>query len=111
MTKAELEQYRSIVAEITELKKMDCIDWEDVYYSVMRDIEKLTQRKNAIDTFINSIKDLKLKRIFKERYIIGNHQPSFQAIASKMGYSDEGTPRKKIKKYLELSENSETDMI
>lgn len=108
MTKAELEQYRSIAAELKELEKIDFIDIDALEYMAR---ETLRQQKAVIDKFINNIKDVELKRIFKERYIKGKYRPSFQAIAIKMGYSDEGTPRKKIKKYLELSENSEFKML
>lgn len=86
MTKQDLEQYRSIVAELNE--PCECY-------------ELLKAKKSQIDDFIDSIKDLSIRRIFKERYINGKRPPSFQSIAIKMGYSDEGTPRKKINKYLE----------
>lgn len=96
MTKQELEQYRSIVAELNETGE---------YHGT------LDLRKKRIDEFVNGIENLNVRRMFKERYINGKHQPSFQTIALKMGYADEGTPRKKIKKYLELSENSEIDVL
>lgn len=88
MTKQDLEQYRSIVVEMSELNE-PCARHE-----------LLKAKKSQIDNFINEIKDLNIRRIFKERYINGKRKPSFQSIAFKMGYSDEGTPRKIINKYL-----------
>lgn len=105
VTKQELEQYRSIVAEIEEENEKPLSECNMTFISILK------SQKNCIDSFIHSIKDLKLKRIFEYRYIKGKKQPSFQTIALKMGYLDEGTPRKKIKKYLELSENSEIDVL
>lgn len=86
MTKQELEQYRSIVAELNE--SCGCQEFLEV-------------KKSQIDDFIDRISDLNIKRIFKKRYINGKRQPSFQQIALDMGYSDEGTPRKIINKYLQ----------
>lgn len=103
MTKAELEQYRSIVAELIDAKQQTSGKFELSRH--------LYTRKKNVEIFIENIKDIKLKRIFKQRYIIGKHKPSYQQIAIENGYRDEGTPRKKIKKYLELSENSEIGML
>lgn len=91
LTEQDLKQYRSIVAEMSELNE-PCTHYE-----------LLKEKKSQIDDFIDEIKDLNIKRIFKERYINGSRKPSFQSIAFKMGYSDEGTPRKIINKYLKQS--------
>ncbi|MCI8520596.1 MAG: hypothetical protein HFE51_10505 [Clostridia bacterium] len=133
MTKAELEQYRSIVAEIDEIR--DRLNKNTVHGTVTgsdsefpyvkhsitvggveqsdnssRDmllIQRLERQKREIECFIHNIPDSITRRIFTYRYIDGKVKPSWQWIAFKMGVSGDGsTERKKVDRYLKISRNS-----
>lgn len=132
MTKAELEQYRSIVAEIDEIR--DRLNKNTVHGTVTgsdsefpyvkhsitvggveesenskRDmllIQRLERQKKEIEYFIHNIPDSITRRIFTYRYIDGKVKPSWQWIAFKIGYSDEQIPRKKHNKFLKSTKST-----
>lgn len=111
MTKEELEQYRSIVAEIDEIR--DRLNNNTVHGTVTgsdsefpyvkhsfsvggvveteqnkRDmilLRKLEVQKQTIDEFIANIPDSVTRRIFRYRYIEGKVRPSWQWIAFRIG--------------------------
>lgn len=126
MTKKELEQYRSIVAEIDEIR--DRINYNTVHGTVTGSdnefpylkhsisvsgvketeynrkdimlIKELERRKKEIEQFIYAIPDSVTRRIFTYRYLGGAVKPSWQWIAFKIGHYDECYPRRKHNKYL-----------
>lgn len=126
MTKAELEQYRSIVAEIDEIR--DRLNKNTVHGTVtgsdsefpyvkhsisvggvmetetnqkdMLLIQRLERQKQEIEAFVHNIPDSITRRIFTYRYIDGKVKPSWQWIAFKIGHHDEQYARKKHNKYL-----------
>lgn len=111
MTKEELEQYRSIVAEIDEIR--DRLNKNTVHGTVtgsdsefpyvqhsisiggvveternQRDmllIRKLEKQKQDIEQFIHNIPDSVTRRIFTYRYMDGKVRPSWQWIAFRIG--------------------------
>ena len=111
MTKEELKQYRSIVAELNEVN--DRINSNTVYGTVTgsdsefpyvkhcisvsgveptqmneNDIvlrQRLEWQKNKIKSFVDSILDSETRRIFRYRYIDGTVMPSWQWIAFQIG--------------------------
>lgn len=111
MTKAELEQYRSIAAEIDEIR--DRLNKNTVHGTVTgsdsefpyvkhcisvggveetesskRDmllIQRLERQKRGIEYFVHNIPDSITRRIFIYRYIDGKVKPSWQWIAFKIG--------------------------
>lgn len=133
MTKAELEQYRSIAAEIDEIR--DRLNKNTVHGTVtgsdsefpyvkhsitvggveqsgnaQRDmllIQRLECQKKEIEYFVHNIPDSITRRIFTYRYIDGKVKPSWQWIAFKIGEHDESYPRRKHNKYLKRAENAE----
>lgn len=107
MTKEELEQYRSIVAEIDEIRDRlnmntvhgtvtgsdsefpyvkHCItvggfeQSSDVQRSMIR-IQKLECRKREIEDFVENIPDSITRRIFRYRYIDGEYKLTWIWIA------------------------------
>ncbi len=129
MTKEELEQYRSMVAEIDEIR--DRLNSHTVHGTVtgsdsefpyvqhvmsvggvteteanQRDmllIRRLERQKQDIEQFIQSIPDSVTRRIFTYRYMDGTVRPSWQWIAFKIGHYDEQYARRKHNKYLKKS--------
>ena len=132
MTKEELEQYRSIVAEIDEIR--DRLNNNTVHGTVTgsdsefpyvkhsisvggvveteqnkRDmilLRKLEVQKQTIDEFIANIPDSVTRRIFRYRYIEGKVRPSWQWIAFKIGKHDESNPRRKHNNYLQYTKEN-----
>ncbi len=126
MRKEELEQYRSIVAEIDEIRERlnqntvhGIVTGSDrefpyvkhsFYVSGVMETErtkqdmillrKLEVQKRRIDEFIHNIPDSEIRRIFKYRYIDGSVRPSWQWIAFKIKKHDESYPRRKHNKFL-----------
>ena len=114
MTKDELEQYRSIVARMDDvrdrinknaacdtvrgsdaqfpytahtIKVIGVVDEPTLPGKVQKDmilLRGLEVRKKAIEDFINSIPDNLTQWIFKLRYIEGDKRPSWQRIAFKV---------------------------
>lgn len=128
LTKEELKQYRSIVAELNEVN--DRINSSTVHGTVTgsdsefpyvkhcisvsgveptqkneNDIilrQRLEWQKNKIKSFVDSILDSETRRIFRYRYIDGTVMPSWQWIAFKIGHYDESYPRRKHNKFLKM---------
>ena len=131
MTKEELRQYRSIVAELNEVNDRinsntvhgtvtgsdsefpyvkHCMSVSGVTSEHSDDIilrQRLEQQKQKIELFVATISDSETRRIFRYRYIDGTVMPSWQWIAFKIGVSGDGsTERKKHDRYLKVSRNS-----
>ena len=126
MTKEKLEQYRSIVNEMDEVRDRlnnntvsDTVTGSDTQFPYikhtisisgvaeneknnadMRLYNALQKRKLVIDNFICNIEDSETRRIFRYRYIEGNSKPSWQWIAFKIGHHDEQYPRRKHNRFL-----------
>ena len=129
MTKEELKQYRSIVAELNEVN--DRINSSTVHGTVTgsdsefpyvkhcisvsgveptrkneNDIilrQRLEWQKNKIKSFVDSILDSETRRIFRYRYIDGTVMPSWQWIAFKMGGGNTADGvRMKHKRFLKM---------
>lgn len=126
MTKKELSEYRSILAELDEIQGrlnsntvhgvVTGSDREFPYvqhsFSVngvteseqnCRDMflrRKLEKQKRDIEDFVDNIPDSITRRIFRYRYIDGKVRPSWQWIAFKIGATDESYPRRIHNKYL-----------
>lgn len=126
MTIAELKQYRCICAEIKDLE--DELKGSYVGDSVtsasgfpyskhtvhiegykpsggtaatLARLSELKAQKGEIEQFVAEIKDREIKLILSWRYINGKKAPSWQAIAMRLGYRAEHTPKRKIKKYFQ----------
>lgn len=124
MTTADLKQYRSICAEIKDLED----ELKDSYvgdsvtsasgfpYSKhtvhiegykpsggtvakLARLSELKAQKSEIEEFVRSVKDREIKLILSWRYINGKKSPSWQAIAMRLGYRSEHTPKRKAFKY------------
>lgn len=131
MTKKELSQYRSIVAEIDEIR--DRLNDNTVHGTVtgsdrfpfakrvisvsgivateqnrrdMMLLRKLEMQKQEIEDFVEAIEDSETRRIFRYRYIDGTVRPSWQWIAFKIGHHDEQIPRKKHNKFLKSTKST-----
>ena len=127
MTKERLEQYESIKEEITELKAeidrrknmlltdtvsgsssdfpytkhtitIKGLEYGIDLYSKRLDakIKELDEERLEVEKWLETVKDSRDRRIFRMYYIEGE---TFKYIASKLGWADEGTPRKRIKEY------------
>lgn len=75
MTKAELEQYRSIVREIDEREKSGDT-------ALLR---RLIEQKRKIEDFVDEIPDSITRRVFWHRYINGNYRPTWAKIGRIIG--------------------------
>lgn len=126
MTKKELEQYRSICAEIEEINAK--LTEETVHGAVrgsdsefpytehimsvhgithtndnirlLSRLRNLKAQKQATEHYIDSIDDSLTRRIFEYRYTVGKRKLSWQFIAFKIGAYDEQYPRRIHNKYL-----------
>ncbi len=128
MTIADLKQYRSICAEIKDLEDElkgsyvgDSVtsasgfpyskhtvhiegykhDGETVVRLAW--LSRLKKEKGEIEKFVRGIKDREIKLILSWRYINGKKAPSWQAIAMRLGYRSEHTPKRKIHDYIKKS--------
>ena len=140
MKVSELIQYRSICAEIQELKiklndktmhgtvsgsqaefpyiqcsiKVDGVASTEENIRYLTKLDKLKKQKKKIEDFIDSIEDSQTRRIFEYRYLTGDRVKTWQEIAFKIGKYDESYARRKhnkfIKKY-KLAENAENDVV
>lgn len=135
MKKEELEQYRSIIAELNEINDKinsntlhstvtgsdnkfpytkHCMSVSGTTAKYMDDIalkQKLEQQRDAIELFVENIPDSETRRIFRYRYIVGKKRPSWQYIAFKIGHYDEQHPRKKHNDFLKKYEKYEKSML
>lgn len=126
MTVKELEQYRSIVAEIGEIRDRlnmhmvhDTVTGSDSEYPYVQHtisvggveetnrneqdmclLRRLEAKRQEIEEFVRSVPDSLTRRIFTYRYVDGSVKPSWQWIAFKIGHYDESYPRKKHNKFL-----------
>ena len=132
MTKEELKQYRSIVAELNEVN--DRINSSTVHGTVTgsdsefpyvkhcisvsgveptrkneNDIilrQRLEWQKNKIKSFVDSILDSETRRIFRYRYIDGTVMPSWQWIAFQIGGGNSADAvRKRVNRFLKKKLN------
>ena len=111
MTKAELEQYRSILREIDEVRARlnaavahDVVTGSDSEYPYVQRhmgvggversdtnagdmalLRRLEGQKERIEAFIDGIPDSVTRRIFRMRHIDGNYRPAWTKIARKIG--------------------------
>lgn len=122
MTKAELEQYRSIVAEIDEIRDRlnkhtvhgtvtgsdsefpyvkhsisvgGVVETEDNHRDMVL-IHRLEKQKREIEDFVHGIPDSITRRIFTYRYLDGRVKPSWQWIAFKIGGGNSADAVRKI---------------
>lgn len=124
MTKEELEQYRSIVAELDEIRDRlnnntvsDTVTGSDSEFPYTKHsmavsgiasehtddmilCRQLEQQKCRIELFVAAIPDSETRRIFRYRYIDGKVRPSWQWIAFKVRHYDESYARKKHNAYM-----------
>ena len=132
MTTADLKQYRNICAEIEDLEN----ELNGVYVgdsvtsasgfpyskhtvhiegykpsggtvSKLARLSELKAQKGEIEEFVRGVKDREIKLILSWRYISGRKAPSWQAIAMRLGYQAEHTPKRKLQKYFKMSEKSD----
>lgn len=111
MTKKELEEYRSVVAEMDEVRERitenvvsDVVTGSDTHHpytvhpmkvegiadmaAYQRDtalLARLSVQKNKVEDFVHSIADSQTRRIFRMRYIDGEVKPSWKWIAFRIG--------------------------
>lgn len=78
------------------------------------EVQVLLCRKSELETavrevqsFVDAVSDSELRMTLQLRYIRGKKRPSWQYIAMKLGYCAEHTPKRKLKKFLQMSEMSE----
>ncbi len=130
MTKKELSEYRSILAELDEIQGrlnsntvhgvVTGSDHEFPYvqhsFSVngvteseqnCRDMflrRKLEKQKQDIEDFVDNIPDSVTRRIFRYRYIYGKIRPSWQWIAVRIGGGNtEDSVKQRASRYLKNS--------
>ncbi len=127
MTKKELEQYRSVVAEIRETEERikentvtDTVSGSDAEFPYTKHSmsvaglekneysnmllarrNKLQRQRRKVERYVDGIEDSLTRRIFRMRYIEGEVRPSWQWIAFKVGggNSADGT-RKRHDRFL-----------
>lgn len=63
--------------------------------------------KSEIERFVDSIEDNEIRLIVMIKYIRGKKTRSWQHIATRLGYCAEHTPKRKLKKFFQMSEMSE----
>ena len=113
MTKEELKQYRSIVAELNEVN--DRINSNTVHGTVTGSVsgvepthisdivlrQRLERQKNKIELFVAGILDSETRRIFRYRYIDGTVMPTWQWIAFQIGGGNTADGvRKRVNRFL-----------
>ncbi len=126
MTIADLKQYRSICAEIRDIEsELDGSYAGDTVQSGSRfpygkhtvriegyvpdggtvsalaRLAELQRRKKEIEEFVDKISDKEIKLIILWRYIKRNKPLSWQAIAMRLGFQAEHTPKRKLQKYFQ----------
>ena len=122
MTIADLKQYRSICAEIRDIESEldgsyagDTVQSGSKFpyskhtvriegyvpgggtVSALARLSELKRKKKQIEDYINGIADNDMRYILRQKFMKGKSNLS---IAVKLGYTDEGTIRKKLKKFL-----------
>lgn len=98
ITKKELCEYRSIVAELKEISGNNNQN-ADL-------LKRLEKRVEKTERFIQNIPDSMTRRIFRYRYIDGKVKPSWQWIAVKLGGSNSADSARMIhNRYLKSVDN------
>ena len=71
-------------------------------------VRQLLERKarlkascSAVERFAESIEDDEVRTVVRLRYMSQGRKPSWREIAFRLGYLDEGTPRKKVRQFLQ----------
>lgn len=130
MTIKQLKDYRAICAEITEIKqelqghyagdtvqsgskhpysvhnvRVEGYKSDGNTISLLARLSVLENSRKDIEEFIHSVDDYDLKLIMQFRFLRGKRPMSWQAIAMKLGYCSEHTPKRKIQKYFENGGN------
>lgn len=127
MKKSELEQYRSIIAELEEVRcrinsgiLSDTVVGSDIEFPYiqhrilvhgtddnqnnrndMQLCKRLEQQKKRIEKYIYSIPDSVTRRIFSYRYLDGKVRHSWQWIAFKIGGGNSAdSVRKRVHRYI-----------
>ena len=125
MTTEQLNQYRAICAEISDIRQQlensyagDTVQSGSKHpYSVhsvriegykpdrhttalLSRLSVLERSRSEIEAFVDNINDSELRQIVQLRYIRGKKKRSWQYIAMKLGYCAEHTPKRKLKKFL-----------
>lgn len=74
----------------------------------------LYKEKREVEYFVDHISDRKLRQII-DMYYMSNlkhgEKMTWQRVATRFGWSDEGSPRKKVNDFFENSENSEIKVL
>ena len=124
MTIDELKNYRSICAEIADIKKelaghyagdtvqsgskhpysvhnvrIEGYKSDSSTISLLTRLSVLERSRQDIEEFVHSINDYDLKLIIQYRFLRGKRPMSRQAIAMKLNYMSEHTPKRKLQKY------------
>ena len=125
MTTEQLNQYRAICAEISDIRQQlensyagDTVQSGSKHpYSVhsvriegykpdrhttalLSRLNVLEHSREEIEAFVDNINDSEIRQIVQLRYIRGKKKRSWQYIAMKLGYCAEHTPKRKLKKFL-----------
>lgn len=125
MTTEQLNQYRAICAEISDIRQQlensyagDTVQSGSKHpYSVhsvriegykpdrlttalLSRLSVLEHSRAEIEAFVDNINDSEIRQIVQLRYIRGRKKRSWQYIAMKLGYCAEHTPKRKLKKFL-----------
>ena len=127
MTKKELEQYRSVVAEIRETEEQikentvtDTVSGSSSEFpynlqtmvvsglgrdgynnSLLARRNKLQRQRRKVERYVDGIEDSLTRRIFRMRYIEGEVRPSWQWIAFKVGGGNtESSVKKRVYRFL-----------
>lgn len=128
----ELKQYRSVCVEIKDLEDElkgkyvgDAVTSASRFpygkrtmhiegcksdggtVAMLARLSELKSIKSEIEGFVRGVKDREIKLILSWRYISGRKAPSWQAIAMRLGYQAEHTPKRKLQKYFNKSEKSD----
>lgn len=130
MTIEELKNYRSICAEIADIKKelaghytgdtvqsgnkhpysvhnvrIEGYKSDDSTISLLTRLSVLEHSRAEIEEFVHNFSDYDLKLIISYRFIRGKRPMSWQAIAMKLNYMSEHTPKRKLQKYFQKGGN------
>lgn len=133
MTKADLQNYRAdkrrldrISAQLAALETRVCVQSaadppfskhsatmcglppDDRVRALLTEQAALRERTAAAERFVASFPDERTRFMLREKFF---HGRSNLWIAMRLGYRDEGTVRKKIKKIFQLSDFSDFDVL
>ena len=132
MTTEQLNQYRAICAEISDIRQQlensyagDTVQSGSKHpYSVhsvriegyksdrhttalLSRLSVLEHSREEIEAFVDNISDSEMRQIVQLRYIRGRKKRSWQYIAMKLGYCSEHTPKRKLKKFFSMAEKAD----